>query len=492
LDALRGRITRRQTVVGAAAAALAAAGGAVLSGCGKAGAPGQSSAANGPLPVPQSGVVHLYFQANHQGSVGWNKTTQTIFQEFVDQNFNNNPKYKGIWATAMDWGNASGQITATLAGSGYADVFHMCCSDIPTLERQGFVQPLDDLLKQDNISLDLWSKGHILADSYDGKVYGLPSYDGTLCIIYRQDLLDELGLEYPDPNWTWQQAQQLWQQCTGTVKGTNRHRYGVSLYWNSPYEMIDWWLRGWGAREMNDAQDTATMASPQGIECLTWAQQLFTSQVATNRGDLNLLLNETAVFGQYHSAFVINAATQLGTKYKWDFLPNPIWPAGRTTFVTIDCYMLNSQTKHPKEAWTLLKWITGAEGDLAWPQFQIQINLITPALKSLWDYWRNLIQQFAPPLQGKALQWWSEPSEKGYAYPTIFFKYNPNQANNIVNQWVSQILSGAVSPQLGLQQMQQQINALQALGAQQAQSLVGAKQKFPTTGPEMAAVPTGI
>jgi hypothetical protein len=85
------RLSRRMALGGAAAVCL----GSVVAGCRRTAA-GTGVATGGVLPVPASGVVHLVFQPNVQ-FIPWNPTTQAIYQEFVDKNFNTNPKFKGIW-----------------------------------------------------------------------------------------------------------------------------------------------------------------------------------------------------------------------------------------------------------------------------------------------------------------------------------------------------------------------------------------------------------
>ncbi len=452
----RGALRRRQALQ---AGATLLASSAVIAGCGR--RQTGTGAARGVLPVPTSGVVHLVFQPNMQ-FIPVTPSTISIFQEFVDKNFNTNPKYKGIWASVLPtgWGNAQAQITATLAGSGYADIFHMCCTDIPTLEQAGIVAPLNDLLRKDNIPLSLWSAGHILADSFAGQLYGLPSYDGTIVMFYRQDTLDELGLPYPQPDWTYADAERIWASASGRNRDGS-HRAGASFYWGS--EALPFWLKGWGAEYMNPAQDRAMMSSAGGAAAVQYVKNLFTSGAAID-GEQNtqLLPSGRAVFAMYHSAHVVDVGVQiLGNNFKWNLLPNPVWPKGRTTFVTIDCYMLNRATKHPQETWTLLKWISGAEGDLAWPKFQIKISLVTPSLVSLWDYWEKTIVHVAPPLRGKDLKWFYDAAKKGYDYPQMFFRYQPLQADSLVNNWLGKIDSSQLSPTLGLQQMEQQVNALQ-------------------------------
>ena len=500
LFGLGGRATRRATLRTAATVTAGGVGAAVLAACGKTAGTGAAGtgAAAGVLPVPQSGVTQITFQPNTQGTVSYNKTTQTLMQQFVDQNFNTNPAYKGIWAIVQGpWGNVSGQIADDIAGTGYTDIWETCCGDIPAAERSGFAQPLDDLLKQDNIPKTWWSAGHILADSLAGTLYGLPSYDGTECITYRQDILDQLGLPYPDPTWDYKSAATLWASCTGK-NSSGSHRAGVNLYWNGNQENLDWWLKGWGASEMNAAQTQATMNTPQGADALAYGTQMLLDGVAINTRGIHLLTSEQCVFAMLHSAYVVNAAQELGTKYKWDFLPNPTWPAGPSSFTTIDCNMLNAATKNQSAAWEVFKWLNlgtqSGDGtyDYAWPKFQIQINLITPSLIALWDYWQTTVQAVAPPLKGKALQWWADPSIKGYGYPQLFYQYNYSQASTIEGNWVAEILSGKVTPQVGLAQMEQQVNATEAAGQSEAQSAAAAGKKFPTNGPAMAGMPAGI
>jgi ABC-type glycerol-3-phosphate transport system substrate-binding protein len=497
LDLTLPKCKRRVTLRWAATALAAAAGTITASGCNRAGRGAGAATLSDVLPVPQAGVTRLSFQANTQGLVSWNADTQRVFQEFVDQNFNLNPHYRGLWATAYPWGNASQQITADIGGSGYVDVWHFCCGDVPAAIRSGFAHPLNDLLKRDNISLDNWSKGHIEGDSLAGTLYGLPSYDGTMTIVYRQDLLDELGVPYPDPDWTGEEARRIWERCTGTNK-QGQHRYGVNLYYNQA--QLNWWLYGWGAREMNAAQDRATMASPEGVACFRYLQNLFTSGIAPPRDTRGLenLTNETAVFQMAHSAYIINAAVQLGNKYKWDFLPNPIWSANRACLETIDCYMLNTATKNIEAAWELMKWLNlgtpQGDGtyDYAWPKFQIRINLITPSLIHLWDYWETTVRQVAPTLQGRALHWWADAAIQGYARPQLFYAYDYGTAMNIEWDWMSQIASGQISPEEALRQMQGQVNALEEEAKAIAQQAPAIAQRFPTAGKDMAAVPLGV
>jgi len=494
--------TRRQSLRAAAGAAAVLAGGAALAACaGGAGGTGSSTGgASTANPQAQAGVTKLLFQANVQGAVQWNKTTIGLYQSFVDDNFNALPQYKGLRATVdpQHWGNAQQQIAESIAGSGYDDVVMVCCNDVPTLINQNYLAPLTPLLRKDNISTNIWNQGHLAADSYAGTVYGMPAYDGTTVVFYRQDILDQLGLPYPDPTWDYQQAAQIWTSCAGTISGTSKHRYGVSLYWSGPNEQMNWWYRGWGTSPYSTDRTKATMYSPEGIACVTYAINMVQNKVATNRSDIPSLAAGDFAFEMGHSDHLIGAATQLGTQFKWDILPMPRWPAAKSTFNTIDMYGLNNASKNQESAWELLKWIQlgAAKGDgtydYSWPKFQIQTNLITPSVLALWDYWEAKVKQVAPPLQNKAINWYADAAVNNYAYPGYYFQQAPVPAANLMNSWFNQIWNGQVSVPIGLQQMEEQINALEATAAQESSAAQQVTKLFPTKGASIAKVQPGL
>ncbi len=482
-----GRVSRSEFLRGSVAAIVALGANAVLAGCAATGS------VAGPVgPAVAANTIELVFQPNVQ-FISWNATTRQIFQHFVDEQFNADPKQRGIHAriSSAGWGNTEAEIVATLAGKGYADIFLQCCASLSAMEQAGIVQPLDELLKQDNIPRSLWAQQHLAAASYAGSLYGLPAYDATHCIFYRQDLLDQFGLAYPDPGWTSADAARVWASASGTNRN-GTHRAGMSFYWGS--QEMPFWLRGWGAAYASPDQTRATMATPQGAAAVGYFVDLVRSGAAIpGQQNTQLLPSAQAVFAEYHSAHVVDVGVHvLGSNFKWNILPMPLWPAGRATGGGNTSYMLNRDTKHVEAAWTLMKWLTGAGGDMRWPKFQIQISLVTPALLSLWSYWQATIVQVAPVLQGKELQWFAAPALQDYEYSQVFYRYQPLVADADVNSWLSGITAGHVDVPLGLQQMQDQVNVLEGIGPQQQQAQRQALVQFPVRGPAMAGVSAGV
>lgn len=163
-------------------------------------------------PSAHGGVVTLHFQINNQGAP-WDTTSVDLVQQFVDDSFNGaNPGIRAI-VDPSGWGNLSGQIAASVAGSGYNDVLESCCDDFASLIQSGWAVPLNAYLQRDNIPTSIWSAAHVAALNVDGQQLGLPSYDGPAVAAYRQDFLDDRGLPYPSPDWTYTEAQSLCGTC---------------------------------------------------------------------------------------------------------------------------------------------------------------------------------------------------------------------------------------------------------------------------------------
>ncbi|MGC8474623.1 MAG: extracellular solute-binding protein, partial [Candidatus Dormibacteria bacterium] len=346
-------------------------------------------------------------------------------------------------------------------------------------------------LQQDNIDTSIWNKAHLSVLTYGGQLMALPAYDGPVAVYYRQDLLDQMGLQYPGPTWTYKEAQSLWTQATRTVNtgGKSQHQYGVQLYNTGYYEQLPWWLHGWGASIMDATGTKCTANSSQGIACLTFLAELSTTNVAQGRSGISHLGDGTCVFKEAGGWDLLPIAQLLGTKVKWNILPNPIWPNGPATFDNIDYYVLNRASKNPDQAWAFLKWVTA---EPAYQGFQMRATLVEPCLLSLWDQWLTVAAQTVPLLATKDIHYIADAARQGYAIPNSFFKYSAAQVANVIDNWGAQIWSGQLSPQSGLTQMANQINAIEATGNTISQSVATIQKTFPAKGPSIATVQAGL
>ena len=447
-----------------------AAGGGALSACGPAKA----------APTTAQSVIDLLFQA--QWNAPWNTTAQRIANDFVQQQFN--AKNRGLRARLWPGGagGASGVLAAAIAGARTPDIVAGCCTAIPQYLSSGWLLPLEQRMRSSNVSPKLWSAGHMAALSLDGHQYALPSYEGPQVMVYRQDLLDSLGLPYPHANWNYTEAAALWQKCR-VVRG-NKRQVGASLEW---FPGIEYLLRGFGGTLLDSTHTHCLLDSPAAIRAGTWFYDLIFSGATVYRNDVSGLTQSPPleVFSACGGWDLYNMATQLGTNYKWDILPVPTWPTGFATFVNSDFYGILRNTPHPGPAWTLLQWMA-AEPE--WTRFEMRTTFTEPALLSLWSEWETVVTAAAPPLRGKALHYFKDAALSGGTYPHLFFKNNGNFADKIIAAGLQEIASHKVGVSLGFKNIAQQVNAYEAQSASSGATHNVLRKKFPTKGPDIAVV----
>ena len=436
------RYPRRLLLRWAAGAALA--GGAV--GCARPAA----------APAVAAPVLEVPFQLNVQGPS--NTTVQTLVQEFVDRTFT--ARHRGVRPTYQPWGNIQGVIAAILAGNG-PYVISSCCYDFaPAIP---FLAALDPWLKKDNLSATLWSSGQLQTFELGRGLFGVPAYTCVQPYFYRQDILDELGLAYPAPDWTAAEAAKLWTACAGTKGG--QRRYGASLATNagdiSPGFFL---LEGFGGAYLDPTRTKSLLDLPGSIAGIEYAAQLILGKVCTfGDGGINpMLASGQMVFSQGAGGALLWAVQNLGTSVKWDLVPYPRWPVRPASVVQVDFYGLNAQAPNQELAWELFKFATV---EPAWTRFVMRLTLQQPALLSLWDEWEAAVRAAAPVLRNKAISWWKVGAREGWGYGIRFFKYQPDAAIAVFDQTWPKIWSRQLGVTAACRAIAQQVTAFEAAAA---------------------------
>ena len=432
-------------------ALLFGAAGTILGGC--------AALRGGPQPTPQSTAIELSFAPYWVNQAPWNPTAIRLVEQFIAAHFR--PGHHAnirVKVAGHTEGQAASQITAAIAGTGFVDVFNDCCLDVPTWMDSGLLLPLEALLRRDNIPTSRWSAGRIAALTLRGHLLGLPVYDGPEVMVYRQDMLDGFGLQYPDPAWNYLQAEALWRSC---ARQQGSHRvYGASL--DNFYVNADYLMHGFGGSTFNADHTRCTLDSPACIRAGQWLFGLIDAGVVSpTRDSVAGLVSGRDVFSVCGGWNIFGEATLLGSKFKWNILPQPRWAVRPAVMVNSDFYAIDARTRHSEAAWQLLRWVA-AEPD--WTRFSMRTTLIQPALTTLWSEWETVAQQAAPTLKGKNLQYYRAAAVGGSEVPQSFFLYNGQQAAATLGSWWGRIQSRQVGVHAGFVGATTQINALERAG----------------------------
>jgi ABC-type glycerol-3-phosphate transport system substrate-binding protein len=480
----RSRLWTRRQLAGAGAVLLFGSGaGAALGACA-----GPAQAPSATQPTVSQPVTELTFMP---WWIFWDAAGRAIVQQGADMfaQSRRGLRLKALPGPQGGGANTTDVIASMLAGTG-PDVVADCCGSWMSYTSLGAFANLNTYLKRDNIDLSAWSTGQIKALQTPDGQFGLPVYHGPVVLACRLDLLDSLGLEYPDPDWTHTQAADFWTRCAGPFQanGKSQWRYGANFPWSSHgWYAQSYLLYGFGGAEMDPTRTKALFDQPGSIQAGQWIFPLLWAKVLGPR--TGSIQDGTAVFELAGGWSIPRNVTTYGTKFKWDYVPMPKFPKGRATFANNDFWGINAQSKHPDAAWEVLKWLA-YEDD--WQRFCMKATLIPPSKVALWAEFEAQLVAAAPPLKDKGLKWFRDAAEGGYGYPQEFFRYSYQQADALIGQVMGKIFDRNLDVEGGFRQLTQQLDALEQAGAVTEGAARSAQQRFPTTGPALAPVPVGI
>lgn len=349
-------------------------------------------------------------------------------------------------------------VAAILAGSG-PDVFPD--NTVAPYTSQHMVLDLAPYMSQDNIPTSLFATSQIAKyTSAQGQVFMLPSYTGATALIVNESLLDEDGLTYPKPDWTYLQWTDMFRAVAR--KTTAGQRYGTTLFdaYTSPSAF---YFHGFGASLVSESNPARCgLDQPGGLECATWVYELLHDNLAFFSDG-----GQAAAMKSYGQGLVVAPHvwqqrlflwpnTLGGTK--WNFYPMPLWPVRPASFTNSDFWAINASTKVPEAAWELLKWLTV---DGTYSRLFMRFGLTPPNLKSLWPEWERVVLSVAPIYRGKNLGVFGQYVLGDEVYPGRDFAYQSETARSFLSAGMSQIWASTVSPELGIRQTVQRVNAFE-------------------------------
>lgn len=428
---------------------------------------------NRATPAPaQTGTV-LVADLSWQGSVNYVPTVRALTEDFINANWTS--KYKGVQVKTLGWRGDSGfvngaaAIAEVLAGKG-PDILFTCCADIATFISSGILRPIDDLLQRDNINpVDLFPASVVQDMMASGKTYGLPDYGGTTPLYVNLTMLNAKGVQAPPATWDWTLASQIWTNIAGQDHG--HWTYGAVL----PTEASgssQWLVRGWGGHVRNSALTVCLLNSKPAADAYSWISPLMANKILFPGvwplgAPPELLMSGQAAFTPACCGTLEQAATMLRNQIAWDVVPMPTMPNGPADFISVGIYGINAHSQQPLElVWDLYKFITTTP---AWQLFfNAKLALQPPILSSpeVWDGWKTVVAQVAPPLQGKNLDAFRQGLDGAYGWP--FFRAANTQVTNLWTQAEQQMFSGRQQPQGVLPELTTRINALQQAALQTA------------------------
>ena len=226
---------------------------------------------------------------------------------------------------------------------------------------------LSDLIERDNVDLSIYNGAAERITLGDGNIYGLPFRSDYWVVYYNKTMFDELNVEYPPDDWTWEEYAEMCAELTHTDENGN-HIYGANFtnwtapVWNLAFQtgehtvvakdysfMKDAYELVFGMQENGYIMDYATIQTNN----ITYLPAFYAEECAT-------VYNGTWAIPR----IVEQEASEEGLNFEWGVACAPHTSDGEfgqvigTTFTM----SINSKSENVEHCWNYIKILCSPEG----------------------------------------------------------------------------------------------------------------------------------
>jgi len=231
------------------------------------------------------------------------------------------------------------------------------------------------------------------ASALDGYCYGIPRYINASIIYYNEDLLSRAGLLTPHEleqrgEWTWDALVRMAQRTTQRDPEGHVKVYGFER--KHPWEC---WVWSNGGKVVNwpDNPAEVLLDRPEAIQALNWLCSLIWDyEVVASASEMwnyDFRQGNVALADTWGIAVIKLNEMTIGDKFKWNMAPLPLSPKGtRTSYTFVDMWGIPASTKHPDQAWELLKFLVSPEVQALF----VQDTVSMPTRISVMPYYADI------------------------------------------------------------------------------------------------------
>jgi ABC-type glycerol-3-phosphate transport system substrate-binding protein len=283
------------------------------------------------------------------------------------------------------------KLLTRIAGGAAPDVI---CTEVDlfvTFQTKGVLLPLDEYIDNDEtFSIEQFFPSVMRRFTVNGKVYCIPRDTAPFaCVFYNKDMFDEANIPYPDDNWDWYDMLDKAKKLTKTdVSGRNTEYGFYGWAWQN-------FVYSNGGKLVDDVQNPTEclLNSEKTKEGLRFYTALINDhKVMPSPVDMaNLAMGVQQMFATGRLAMFSSGIWETPflrsiKRLRWDVAMFPKGPEGERGFGTGGSgYCILASTEHPKEAWEVVKALSGPEGQ----KILAKRGLAQPALISIaeGEYW---------------------------------------------------------------------------------------------------------
>ena len=272
-------------------------------------------------------------------------------------------------------GDAARKTRIALAGGGAGDVLMMHWTNMPQLGEGKSILPLDDFIEQDEIDIEDFYPIGLRAYRCYGHQYAMPIKGCTMVVYYNKTLFERFGVDEPTATWTHEDFLDTAKRLTRDVDGDGRADFIGCM----PYDYNSW-VWSFGGRFVSEDGRRSMLLDAKTIAGLQFYCDLRNEHRVTPREMMPTGLDATNLFSFESGRIAMSiggpwwlpryqqikppdpARPGVATQFEWDVAPFPTCPAGRQLRYAGVGLCINKQTRYPRQAWDLVKYMCSRDG----------------------------------------------------------------------------------------------------------------------------------
>lgn len=293
------------------------------------------------------------------GGTAYNETNDLLIKAFEAEHPN-------ITVKIQDTPNKEywQKMDTAAGGNNLPDVFWMNGPRFASYAANGMLQPLDDLIKQDGLDLTAFPQSLDQLYNYQDKQFAIPKDFDTIGVYYNKAMFDAAGVPYPDGSWDWQQFADVAKKLTDPAKGVWGFAAALDsqgVYYDAIYQA--------GGYVISDDKKTSGYDKPEAIAGL----KFITDMINVDKSSPTLAqMTDTDPYTMFQSgkvAMIWDGSWSASIYAKNDYLKDKVdvaaLPKGKEQAVVIHGlgYAMSAKTKHQKEAWEFIKFLSSKEAN---------------------------------------------------------------------------------------------------------------------------------
>ena len=279
------------------------------------------------------------------------------------------------------------QLQRMIAGGEPPDLMMVNTGQFESFAARGAFAPLDDRVAADQLDLGIYWPAAVDGSKLDGTLFGLPKDISNEVVYLNTDMFDAAGVELPTDAWTWDEYREIAQALTN-----GQDQWGTSIV-NAVWS---WgvFVHSNGGQVLTDERTECLLDSEEALAALRAYYGVLTEdQAAVPPGTLPQVEGAqeqflSGVIGMNMAGPWYRPELVENDPFNWTIMlyPRP-GEETPTSVLYTDQWAMSSSTERPDEAWELLKFLGGEEGQTMWSEIYGSRSITPIQELALSDAW---------------------------------------------------------------------------------------------------------